>query len=171
MPSRHRLRSDEHESVSVGRGDSMPQSARKPIGGVHTEAITVPRLPRRVGACPTLISPPRSGPPRCVSTGPEASPPFACRSTLPNGPRRGFEWTAPLVALRLRKSPRRRAPRPAAGPPTRAIAGARARAVTMATMRPPKHLNSRGQRLMFTEMEDQPRAARRAEDEARVLFL
>ena len=27
------------------------------------------------------------------------------------------------------------------------------------------------QRLLFTEMEDQPRAARRVEDEARVLFL
>ena len=27
------------------------------------------------------------------------------------------------------------------------------------------------QRLMLTEMEDQPRAARRAEDEARVVFL
>jgi hypothetical protein len=32
---------------------------------------------------------------------------------------------------------RRRAPRPAASPPTRAIVGARARAVTMATVRPP----------------------------------
>jgi len=51
--------------------------------------------------------------------------------------RRGFEATAPLVALRRSKSPRRRAPQPAAGPPTRAIAGARARAVTMATVRPP----------------------------------
>jgi len=35
------------------------------------------------------------------------------------------------------KSRRRRAPRPAAGPPTHAIAGTRARAVTMATVRPP----------------------------------
>ena len=82
-----------------------------------------------------------------------------------------FEAFEPRAGLRRSKSLSRRAPRPAAGPPTRAIAGARARAVTMATMRPPKHLNSRGQRLMFTEMEDQPRAARRAEDEARVLFL
>ena len=88
--------------------------------------------------------------------------------TAPSMPRRGFEWTAPLVALRLRKSPRRRAPRPAAGPPTRAIAGARARSHHghhAATETPQL------QRLMFTEMEDQPRAARRAEDEARVLFL
>jgi hypothetical protein len=72
------------------------------------------------------------------------SPPLARRSTLPLGPRRGFEWTAPLVALRRSKSLRQRAPRSAAGPPTRAIAGARARALTMATVRPPKHLNSRG---------------------------
>jgi hypothetical protein len=98
-----------------------------------------------------------------------ASPPLARRSTLPLGPRRGFEWTAPLVALQRSKSLRRRAPRPAAGPPTRAIASARARALTMATVRPPKHPQL--QRLLFTEMEEQPRAARRAEDEARVLFL
>ena len=38
-----------------------------------------------------------------------------------------FEVTAPQVALHRSKSPRRRAPRPAAGPPTRAIADARAR--------------------------------------------
>ena len=43
------------------------------------------------------------------------------------------------------KSRRRRAPRPAAGSPTHAIAGTRARAVTMATVRPPSLLNhSRG---------------------------
>ena len=82
--------------------------------------------------------------------------------------RRGFEATAPLVALRRSKSPRRRAPQPAAGPPTRAIAGARARSHhghRAATVTP------QTQRLMLTEMEDQPRAARRAEDEARVVFL
>ena len=45
--------------------------------------------------------------------------------------------TAPRLALLRSKSRRRRAPRPAAGPPTHAIAGTRARAVTMATVRPP----------------------------------
>ena len=39
------------------------------------------------------------------------------------------------------KSRRRRAPRPAAGSPTHAMAGTRARAVTMATVRPPSLLN------------------------------
>ena len=43
----------------------------------------------------------------------------------------------PRLALLRSKSRRRRAPRPAAGPPTHAIAGTRARAVTMATVRPP----------------------------------
>jgi len=51
--------------------------------------------------------------------------------------RRGFQVTAPRLALLRSKSRRRRAPRPAAGPPTHAIAGTRARAVTMATVRPP----------------------------------
>ena len=51
--------------------------------------------------------------------------------------RRGFHVTAPRLALLRSKSRRRRAPRPAAGPPTHAIAGTRARAVTMATVRPP----------------------------------
>ena len=45
--------------------------------------------------------------------------------------------TAPRLALLRSKSRRRRAPRPAAGPPMHAIAGTRARAVTMATVRPP----------------------------------
>ena len=49
--------------------------------------------------------------------------------------------TATLLALLRHKSRRRRAPRPAAGPPTHAIAGTRARAVTMATVRPPSLLN------------------------------
>ena len=51
--------------------------------------------------------------------------------------RRGFHVTAPRLALLRSKSRRRRATRPAAGPPTPAIAGTRARAVTMATVRPP----------------------------------
>ncbi len=51
--------------------------------------------------------------------------------------RRGFHVTAPRLALLRSKSRRRRAPRPAAGPPMHAIAGTRARAVTMATVRPP----------------------------------
>jgi len=55
--------------------------------------------------------------------------------------RRGFDVTAPLLALLRSKSRRRRATRPAAGPPTPAIAGTRARAVTKATMRPPSLLN------------------------------
>jgi hypothetical protein len=55
--------------------------------------------------------------------------------------RRGFHVTAPLLALLRSKSRRRRATRPAAGPPTPAIAGTRARAVTKATMRPPSLLN------------------------------
>ena len=55
--------------------------------------------------------------------------------------RRGFDVTATLLALLRHKSRRRRAPRPAAGPPTHAIAGTRARAVTMATVRPPSLLN------------------------------
>ena len=68
---------------------------------------------------------------------------------------------------------------PQIAPPTRAPAGrgptdarhsrrARARSHhghSAATVTPQLHM------LMFTEMEDQPRAARRAEDEARVLFL
>ena len=61
--------------------------------------------------------------------------------------RRGFEATAPLVALRRSKSPRRSAPQPAAGPPTRAIAGARARSHPghrAATVTP------QSQRLMLT---------------------
>ena len=45
------------------------------------------------------------------------------------------------MALLRHKSRRRRAPRPAAGSPTHAIAGTRARAVTMATVRPPSLLN------------------------------
>ena len=49
--------------------------------------------------------------------------------------------TATLLALLRHKSRRRRAPRPAAGSPTHAIAGTRARAVTMATVRPPSLLN------------------------------
>ena len=83
---------------------------------------------------------------------------FACR----------FEAFEPHAGLRRSKSLRRRAPRPAAGPPTRAIAGARARSHhghREATKTPQL------QRLLFTEKEDQPRAARRAEDEARVLLL
>jgi len=55
--------------------------------------------------------------------------------------RRGFHVTAPRLALLRSKSRRRRAPRPAAGPPTHAIAGTRARAVTMAIVRPPSLLN------------------------------
>ena len=55
--------------------------------------------------------------------------------------RRGFDVTATLLALLRHKSRRRRAPRPAAGSPTHAIAGTRARAVTMATDRPPSLLN------------------------------
>ena len=53
-----------------------------------------------------------------------------------------------LLALQRHKSRRRRAPRPAAGPPTHAIAGTRARApVTMATVRPPSLLNHSRRRL------------------------
>jgi len=61
------------------------------------------------------------------------------RTAFPNFStgRRGFHVTAPRLALLRSKSRRRRAPRPAAGPPTHAIAGTRARAVTMATVRPP----------------------------------
>ena len=55
--------------------------------------------------------------------------------------RRGVDVTATLLALLRHKSRRRRAPRPDAGPPTHAIAGTRARAVTMATVRPPSLLN------------------------------
>jgi len=55
--------------------------------------------------------------------------------------RRGIEVTVPLLALLRSESRRRRAPRPAAGPPTHAMAGTRARAVTMATVRPPSLLN------------------------------
>ena len=59
-----------------------------------------------------------------------------CRSTLDCR----SEASEPRAALRRSKSARRRAPRPAAGPPTRAIAGACT--VTMATVRPnpPAHL-------------------------------
>ena len=53
-----------------------------------------------------------------------------CRSTLDCR----SEASEPRAALRRSKSARRRAPRPAAGPPTRAIAGACT--VTMATVRP-----------------------------------
>ena len=57
-------------------------------------------------------------------------------------PKRLVDMTATqLLALQRHKSRRRRAPRPAAGPPTHAIAGTRARAVTMATVRPPSLLN------------------------------
>ena len=49
--------------------------------------------------------------------------------------------SAPLLALLRSKSRRRRATRPAAGPPTPAIAGSRARGVTKATVRPPSLLN------------------------------
>jgi len=65
------------------------------------------------------------------------------RTAFPNFStgRRGFDVTAPLLALLRSKSRRRRATRPAAGPPTPAIAGTRARAVTKATMRPPSLLN------------------------------
>jgi len=49
---------------------------------------------------------------------------------------KGFEATAPLVALQSSESPADARPsRP--GPLTHAIAGARARAVTVATVRPP----------------------------------
>ena len=53
-----------------------------------------------------------------------------CRSTLDCR----SEASEPRAALRRSKSARRRAPRPAAGPPMRAIAGACT--VTMATVRP-----------------------------------
>ena len=49
----------------------------------------------------------------------------------------GIERVAGAIIL----CKRRRAPRPAAGPPTHAMAGTRARAVTMATVRPPSLLN------------------------------
>jgi hypothetical protein len=49
--------------------------------------------------------------------------------------------SAPLLTLLRSKSRRRRATRPAAGPPTPAIAGSRARGVTKATVRPPSLLN------------------------------
>ena len=88
----------------------------------------------------------------CVSVVPERRPKFGSKSdarcSLERGNpnfstgRRGFDVTATLLALLERhKSRRRRAPRPAAGPPTHAIAGTRARAVTMATDRPPSLLN------------------------------
>ena len=74
--------------------------------------------------------------------------PHACRSTFifygVSSLACRFEAFEPRAALRRSESLRRRASRPAAGPPTHAIAGARARALTMATVRPPKHLNSKG---------------------------
>ena len=54
------------------------------------------------------------------------------------------------------------------GPPTHAIASARAHAFTMATVRAATVTPQSLQRLVFTEKEDQPWAAQRAEDEARV---
>ena len=87
----------------------------------------------------------------CVSVVPERRPKFGSKSGArcsfergnPNFStgRRGFDVTATLLALLRHKSRRRRAPRPAAGSPTHAIAGTRARAVTMATVRPPSLLN------------------------------
>ena len=87
----------------------------------------------------------------CLSVVPERRPKFGSKSGArcsfergnPNFStgRRGFDVTATLLALLRHKSRRRRAPRPAAGPPTHAIAGTRARAVTMATVRPPSLLN------------------------------
>jgi hypothetical protein len=88
------------------------------------------------------------------------------RSTF-HGPSKGFEATAPLVALQRSQSPADARPsRP--GPPTHAIAGARSRSHRghRAATVTPQSL----QWLMSTEKEDQPRSARRAEDEARVLF-
>ena len=66
---------------------------------------------------------------------------FERRSPKSSTCRRGVDVTATLLALLRHKSRRRRAPRPDAGPPTHAIAGTRARAVTMATVRPPSLLN------------------------------
>ena len=87
----------------------------------------------------------------CPSVRPERRPKFGSKSGArcsfergnPNFStgRRGFDVTATLLALLRHKSRRRRAPRPAAGSPTHAIAGTRARAVTMATVRPPSLLN------------------------------
>ena len=62
-----------------------------------------------------------------------------------------------LVALQRSESLRRSASRPAVGPPTRAIAGARGHHDHRAATVTPQL-----KRLMLTEMEDQPRAARRA---------
>ena len=89
-----------------------------------------------------------------------SSPPFACRSTLLLGLRRGFEVTAPPGGAATQRI----------APPTRVPAGrgptdarhsrcARARGHhghRAATVTPQL------KRLMLTEMEDQPRAARRA---------
>ena len=56
--------------------------------------------------------------------------------------RRGFDVTARLCwRCYAANRGRRRATRPAAGPPTPAIAGSRARGVTKATVRPPSLLN------------------------------
>jgi hypothetical protein len=87
----------------------------------------------------------------------------------PHAPRRGFEATAPPGGAATRQI----------APPTRAPAG---RGSTDA--RHSRRARARGdhghraatvtpqlKRLMLTEMEDQPRAARSAEDEARVLCL
>ena len=91
--------------------------------------------------------------PSVCPSGPERRPKFGSKSGArcsfergnPNffTGRRGFDVTATLLALLHHKSRRRRAPRPAAGSPTHAIgiAGTRARAVTMATVRPPSLLN------------------------------
>ena len=90
--------------------------------------------------------------------------------TAPSRPRRGFEATAPPGGAATRQiAPPTRAPAAGRGP-TDARHSRRARARSHhghreATKTPQL------QRLLLTENEDQPRAARRAEDEARVLLL
>ena len=94
------------------------------------------------------------------------SPPFALSGPLLSAPGRSSKRQRLLVALQRSKSLRRSASRPAVGPPTRAIAGARGHHDHRAATVTPQL-----KRLMLTEMEDQPRAARSAVDEARELFL
>ena len=104
---------------------------------------------------PRFAAGPFSDLPVCLSVEPERRPKFGstqararCAPSNDGNPnfstgRRGFDddVTATLLALLRHTSRRRRAPRPAAGSPTHAIAGTRARAVTMATVRPPSLLN------------------------------
>ena len=94
-----------------------------------------------VSVCPCVdpVCRPKFG--SALGKSPSALCSFERRSPKSSTCRRGVDVTATLLALLRHKSRRRRAPRPDAGPPTHAIAGTRARAVTMATVRPPSLLN------------------------------